>query len=143
MRNNQRVSGRADSIPVGLAVGSVSSILLTIACVMILTKLVDNGKMLWENIGYAIMVQTIVVSFIGAKIAYMRIKRQRLLTCMLSGLIYYGFLIATAAIFFGGKYEGMAVTALLVLAGCVCASLLGLRSQKASQHNIKKKRQRI
>ena len=140
MRNKQRVSGRADSIPVGLAVGAVSSILLTITCVMILAKLIDNGKMLWENIGYGIMVQTITVSFIGAKIAYMRIKRHRLLTCLLSGLIYYGLLIATAAIFFGGHYEGMAVTALLVLAGCICASLLGLHSQKTGQHNIKKKR---
>lgn len=139
MRNNQKVSGRADSIPIGLAAGAVSSILLTIVCVTILTKLVDAGKMLWENIGYAIMVQTIAVSFIGAKIAYTRIKRQRLLTCLLSGLIYYGFLIATAAIFFGGKYEGMAVTALLVLAGCVCASLLGLRSQKGSHHSTMKK----
>ena len=138
MGNNQRVSGRADSIPVGLAVGAVSSILLTIACVTILAKLVDNGKLLWENIGYGIMIQTIGVSFIGAKIAYMRIKRQRLLICLLSGLIYYGFLIATAAIFFGGQYDGMAVTGLLVLAGCVCASLLGLRLRKAGQHKIKK-----
>ena len=140
MRNKQKVTGRADSIPVGLAVGVVSSILLTIACVAILTKLVDTGKIQWENIGYAIMVQTIVVSFIGAKIAHRRIKRQRLLVCLSSGLIYYAFLIATVAIFFGGKYEGMAVTALLVLAGCVCSSLLGLRSQKGSHHNNIKKR---
>ena len=140
MRNNQKVSGRADSIPVGLSVSAISSILLTIVCVMILTKLVDTGKMQWESIGYAIMVQTIVVSFIGAKIAHKRVKRQTLLICLLSGLIYYAFLVATVAAFFGGKYEGMAVTALLVLAGCVCASLLGLRSQKGSHHNIMKKR---
>ena len=142
MRNKQKVSGRADSIPVGLAVGAVSCILLTIVCVAVLTKLVDTGKIQWENIGYAIMVQTIIASFIGAKIAHTRIKRQRLLVCLLSGLIYYVFLIATVAIFFGGKYEGMAVTALLVLAGCVCASLLGLRSQKGSHHNIMKKQHR-
>lgn len=142
MGNNQRLSGRADSIPVGLAVGTISSILLTLACTTILAKMVDKGKIQWENIGYGIMVQTMVSSFVGAKIAYMRVKRQRLLICLLSGAIYYSVLIAIAAVFFGGQYDGMAVTALLVLAGCTSASLLGLRFGKTGQHKIKKIRHR-
>lgn len=138
MGNNQKITGRADSIPVGLAVGTACSILFTIASVTVLAKLLDNGKLQWENIGYGIMIQTMIVSFIGAKVSYARIKRQRLMICLLSGVIYYGILMATAAIFFGGQYDGMGVTALLVLAGCASASLLGLRLGKAGQHRIKK-----
>lgn len=142
MGNNQRLSGRADSIPVGLTVGAISSILLTLVCSIILAKMVDKGKIQWENIGYGIMVQTMASSFAGAKIAYMRVKRQRLLICLLSGAIYYSVLIVIAAVFFGGQYDGMAVTALLVLAGCGSASLLGLRIGKTGQHKIKKIRHR-
>lgn len=124
---NQKPTGRALSMPAGLAFGGVISLGVTLITAAILAKLVDMEKLPWENIGYGITVLLLLASFSGAMAAYAKIKRQRLLVCAASGGIYFGILLSITAFFFGGQYEAVGVTAALVLSGSTAAGLLGLR----------------
>lgn len=124
---NQKASGKAVSMPMGLLVGSAVSMGMTLVCAAVIAKLVDSERIAWENVGYGIVVMLIGSSFVGAMVSCSKIKRQRLLVCAASGAIYYGMLLAITALFFGGQYEAVWVTGLLILAGCGGAILTGLR----------------
>lgn len=120
-------------MPGGLAVGAGVSLGVTLLFALVLAKLVDSERMAFESIGYGIMALLLAASFLGALTAFGRIRRQRLLVCGLSGLVYFGLLLSITALFFGGQYDGVGVTALLVLAGCMSAGLLGLRQGRGGK----------
>ena len=133
MVTNRKPTGRASSIPAGLAVGAAVNVVITCFSALALGKLVDSQKMQWENIGYGIMLLLLAASFAGACAAYAKIKRQRLMVCLLSGMVYFAILLSVTALFFGGQYEAVGVTAALVLAGSGTAGLLGLGSKRGGK----------
>lgn len=126
MAVNHKPTGRAASMPAGLLQGALVSIAVTLSIAAILAKLLDSEKIGWENIGYGIVFLLLAASFLGAIAAYRKIKRQRILVCAASGVIYFGVLLAVTALFFGGQYHGILVTFVLIFAGSVTAGLLGL-----------------
>lgn len=114
---NRKVTGKALSMPAGLALGAAISLGITISLAILTAKLVDGGTISEEGIGYAALGILLLSSLAGAASAVQKIKRQRLLVCFASGLIYYALLLSMTALFFGGQYSGMGVTALVVLGG--------------------------
>ena len=130
---NKKITGRATSLPVGLAIGATCSLAATLILTAILAKLVETETLPVEKIGYGIMALLMVSSFAGAMIAFGRIKRQRMLVCIVSGVIYFAMLMSVTALFFGGQYSAVGTTALLVLAGSGAAALLGLRQGRGAK----------
>jgi len=85
----------------------------------LLAKLMDLGKLRPENLGYGIMVLLTMASMAGAATAWRRIRRRKIMVCLLSGIIYYAELLLITALFFGGQYQGAGETGLMVLCGCM------------------------
>lgn len=112
------------SVPMGLALGGGCSLLITILSAAVLAWMVDKEKLAWENIGYGIMITLLLAAVLGARLAYGRIKRQRLLVCTLTGVVYLGMLLSITALFFGGQYDGALVTAVLILGGSAAVGLI-------------------
>lgn len=134
---NQKVTGKSSSMPAGLAMGGLTSLVITLVLAAVIAKLVDSEALAEENIGYGTMLLLLAASSMGALVSVSKIKRQRLLVCLLSGTVYLGALLSITALFFGGQYEAVGVTALLVMGGSMVTGLLGLREKRGG------KRQRI
>lgn len=130
---DRKVTGKAMSIPAGLALGGLGSLAVTLIFSAVLAKLVDAEAVAEESIGYGVMAILLLASFAGAMVSFRRIKRQRLLVCMLSGVVYFGILLSITALFFGGQYEAVGVTGLLVLCGSATAALLGVREKRGGR----------
>lgn len=111
----------------GLAVGAAVNLGMTILLSALLAKLLQTGVLAQNQTGYGVMVLLLLASFFGAAVAQGRVKHRRMMVCMLSGGVYYLSLLAITALFFGGQYTAMGVTALVVLAGCGTAALLCTR----------------
>ena len=124
MTKNLKHTGKAKSIPCGMAISAVISIGMTILCSGAIAYFLDTEKMTWETAGYWIMFLLLGASFIGGKSAITAVKRQRMLISLMSGVVYWGVLLCITALFFGGKYEGVWVTAGLIAAGCAIAGML-------------------
>lgn len=122
MTVNQKMTGRAASLPGGLAIAAAVSMLATLVIVVTGAVLVSNEIIAFENIGYCSMAAILLGSFFGAITAVSRIKRQKVLVGILSGGVHYLVLLSITALFFGGQYKGMGVTLLVVIGG----SLLGV-----------------
>ncbi len=124
---NRKVTGKASSMPAGLAIGAAVSIGATLALSVVVGWLVYAGQLKEGHIGYCAMGILLLSSLLGAVVSKGKIKRQLLAVCGASGLIYYAVLLMTTALFSGGEYRGMGVTALMVLCGCAIGALPGVR----------------
>lgn len=129
MTRNHKVTGTASSVPVGLLWGDVLSVVMTIISAVIASKLLDLEIIEWSATGYWIMITLILASFFGAYVACHKIKRQRLVVSLLSGITYEATLLLATALLFGGKYEAVGVSSGLILSGVGAAAMIGGRGE--------------
>ena len=134
MTLNQKVTGTAISVPAGIAMGCAVSLLITAVGSMLVAKLISQEVLMDTAIGYGAMIILLLASALGATVSAEKVKRLRLQVCLLTGVAYYGALLAVTARFFGGQYQGMGVTALLVLAGTGTSILLSTREKKTRKY---------
>lgn len=116
----------ASTMPGGLLQGGLASLLVTLVGSGLLAKMVDAGILAENAIGYGVIGILLAGAFLGAERAYHKIRRRRSAVCMLSGVVYYMILLAITALFFGGRYTAMGVTAGVVMAGSAAAILPGM-----------------
>lgn len=122
MTVNRKPTGMAVSIPVGMVWGTMAAVAVTLAGAGLTAKLIDSQMLDWNSSGYAVLLILVLSAWAGAMVAAGRIKRQRMMVCLLSGVMYFGVLMLTTALFFGGRYSGVGETGLLIL----CGSMLGV-----------------
>ena len=136
---NHKPTGRAASMPAGLLAGGICALAGTLVLSAILAKLVDMEVIPQDKIGYGIMVLLLLCAFLGANVACGRIKRQYLIVSAISAGIYFVVLICITALFFGGEYSGVGVTAMLVL----CGSLLAAFARSGKGEGRKRRKTRV
>ena len=123
MQVNQKPTGRAMSVSGGLALGALWSTAVTVVLSAVLAKAVDLRWISMEKIGYGVMFLLAAAAYTGAMVSCGKIKHQMLVICFASGAIYWGILLSLTGIFFGGQYEAVAETGLMILCGCGLAVL--------------------
>lgn len=126
-----KVTGRASSIPAGLAVGALISILVTVGICVIGGWMIGSEMMEQNKIGYCSITALLASSILGSMVASKKVQRKRLLVTLVSGGIYYAVLVAITIIFFDGSFQGMGVTFITVLVGVLVSALLPNGSRKA------------
>lgn len=124
-------TGRAVSIPVGLAYGALWSLIITILGSMIIAKLVSEEIVEEAKIGYCVMVMLVSGAYSGAMCAKIKIKRRKLMVCILSSITYMLMLLMTTILFFGGQFSSILETSLLVICGAALAALTGTGKKRA------------
>lgn len=134
MTVNRKVTGTSVTMPIGIGIGCGISLVLTIIGAGIAAKLISMEVLREEAIGYGAMLIILAASICGAGIAVKKVKKRMLQVCALVGAIYFASLLAMTAMFFGGKYQGMGVTAMLVLAGCGVVVLIAGREKKPKKY---------
>ena len=131
MTTRHKVTGRASSVPAGLAAGALVSILMT-AIICIIGGWMIGSEMIEQNkIGYFSITALISSSILGSVVASKKVQRKQFLITLASGGIYFAILTAVTIIFFRGSFRGMGVTFLTVMIGTLASALLTIRGQKA------------
>ena len=138
MYGKKKVSGTAMSMPAGLGIGLLVALVITIAGAAITAWLISSEKIGEGSSGYAVMVILALAAGLGALSAVYLIKKQRLQVCMLSGVCYYLSLLAMTALLFGGQYQGMGVSAIVILGICALIAFLPTKNGQ-----IKGKRKKL
>ena len=135
-------SGRASSIPAGLMWGVGISLLMTLVSAVIIATLVNKEILAWQNIGYGIMIMMLCSSFLGARVSVGKIKRQQFAVSAMFAVAYIGVLLAMTALLFGGQYEGVGVTTLLVLCGSLVSIMVNTGRKREGRGSGSKVRTR-
>jgi putative membrane protein (TIGR04086 family) len=137
---NKKVTGKAVSVPMGLLIGQAIALIVSVLGSIIAANMILTETLEASAIGYCAIVILMLASALCALISAWMIKRRWMIVCLGAGGIYYLLLLATTAMFFGAQYQGMGVTALVVLGGSGAVGLLGLqvgngkRSKRAKHH---------
>ena len=135
----QKATGRASSIPAGLAMGAAVSILTTAVICLIGGWMIGSEMISQEQIGYCSLTALLASAVMGSTAAWKRIKRKRLMVCLTSGGIYFLILAGITIVFFDGRFEGLGVTFLTILVGVVIPVLLTNRDAKGRTGKWRKK----
>ena len=130
---NRKPTGRAAGFPAGLATGTLAAMLLTAALAAVLALLVSRETIPEKNIGYGVMLILFLASGLGGTVSYGRIRHRRLLVFALSALCYLVTMTALTALFFGGRFEGIFPTAMLIIGGSGVAFLRSAGSGRAGK----------
>jgi len=128
-----KLTGRAASIPKGLAIGSGWAIIWTAICITAISFLVSKEFVAFEMIGYGVIFTLISASYICAKISCSKIKQKRLLVSIYAACIYFILLMIVNLLCFGGEYTAVGVTLLCVICGAT-VSLMGNGMREDKRH---------
>lgn len=135
----KKMTGRAASIPGGLAIGALVSMIVTVLIAAIGAHLIISEMLPQDKIGYCSIAALLCGAILGALTASGKVKHRKLLVCLLSGMVYFLMLLATTALFFGGQYEGIGVTFVTVSLGSIAAALIASRGGSGSSGTKRKK----
>ncbi len=111
------------SMPGGIGLGVGVSAAITLLLCWLISWLIASERVGENAIGYAAMTILLVSAYVGALLAAARIKHQKMMICLLSGAAYFAVLLACTALFFGGQYQGVGISALLIAAGSIAAAM--------------------
>ena len=137
---NRKPTGTVKSIPAGLVLGWAVSMLITVVACGVLAWLILSGKAGWGAMGYGAMGTLLAASYAGAAVSCRMIMHRKMLVCILSGVIYLCSLTVITALLFGGKFDAVWVTALLVAGGTATATLVHCAEKKGNGRKRKKRR---
>ena len=120
----KKSAGKAVSVPRGLFLSLAANVTIVIVGSAVIAILLNHKSITWNSTGYWIMSMLILAAFVGAKIAVSSIKTQRHLISLMSGLLFWMFLMCMTALFFGGHYYSFFETGILIISGSLAAALL-------------------
>lgn len=139
MKKTQK-STQAQSLPLGIGMGLGVSVVCTLVIAAVLALLISSGKLAPAAMSVGVMALLMLSSVIGAMVSAGKVKSKRLIVCMATALCYFAVLLCTTALLFDGMYQGVPVTALVVMGGGLIAGLLPAGQGSGANHHKRKKR---
>ncbi len=137
MSVKRKRSNTAWSIPGGVAAGLGLSMAIAILCSMLLAWLIIGEKLDVASIGYGSGLILILSAAAGAWLAMWKVRTKRLIV---TGIYAAGFillLLAVTALFFGGEYQGIGVSAICILLGAGGTLAVKMMPKKAGNKRPK------
>lgn len=125
-----------------LALGAVVSMVVTFIGAAICAAMVSSEMISEGSMGYCAMVILFLSAVAGAVAATMKVQEKRLYISIITGLVYTLILLAITALFFDGQYQGIGVTLIVVLSGCILVVLLDQSRGKGVKSRRSKIRRR-
>jgi len=102
-----------------------------------LTFALEGETLSVEAMGYGIMVVLFMAGFLSAMVAMWRIKHRKLQVSLITAGAYLLTLLAMNALFFGGQYEGVGATVIVVAIAGTAAGFIGSGGAKTAIHRPK------
>ena len=135
-----KLTARAVAMPVGLLLGTGTGLGVTAIGAGGTAWAVLGGLIPESGVGYCAMAILLLASVSAAAVAAGTVQRLRARMCLAAGGGYYLCLLALTGLFFGGQFDGMGVTALMVLCGSVLVILLAPGGKNRAGCRRRKKR---
>ena len=136
--NNVRTSASGAGV---VAVGAAISLLVSILTAAICAALIASETIGASSAGYCAMIILLTGAFAGS-ITAGKGRERRVIFIALTGACYMLLLLALTALFFDGRFQGIGVSALVILSGCILGLFLTQTRQKRTKPRGSKIRRR-
>ena len=129
MAVKQKISGKGLSIPAGIVFGVFAALAFAMLGALLLALLVMKETVPMSGIGVGAMVIVFAAAVFGCWLASVLTNGKKLLVCALTGIAFFLILLSITAVFFDGVFEGIGISAVLILLGTGVSVLFGLRKK--------------
>ena len=133
MKKGINTKGSTVSMTAGIGTGVVTALGITLLLSLAAAGLISSGTIQQQSVGYCAMVILLLSTVCGCRTAAIRIRGRNALVCMVTGGGYFLSLLAMTGLLFGGRYQAVGVTGLLVLGGSGTAMLLRGKGNAATK----------
>ena len=125
------------TMPAAIGIGAGVGLLITLIGGVLLAFLLAGEKLAIEAMGYGVLIAQFVGALLGAMAASWCYRQRRMIVCLVTAGVYMLVLMAVNAIFFGGQYEGVGGSLLVVAIAGSAAAFVGNGGGKMSKHRKK------
>ena len=136
MTINHKKRRTASSLPAGLVIGLLSGVLASVMLTAIFAYFIAMEKLAQESIGWCAMAVLFTGSCVSAWVSAKKVQSRTAMVCALGSGIYFLTMVGITALFFGGIYDGVGVSAVLIAVGCAAAFCL--KKLKIPSNRVKK-----
>lgn len=137
MAVKMKLNEKSLSMPAGIGLGVLLSFVIVLIGAGVLAYFISNESIGEDSIGAGCTVILLLSSAVGALLAAGLTKRQRLITCGITVLCNFLMLLGMTAMFFGGQYDRVGVTALAVLGGGIVSVMPAFLKGKTGRKPVK------
>lgn len=121
----------------GVGAGAILSLLMTLIGAAAVTFLIAAERIGEDQLGYGAGAAIFIGALVGALTAVAMAGEKRLIVCGLHAAVYFVILLCCTAMFFDGRYDGIGVTAMLILGANGAVWLLGMRRDSRGRGRVK------
>ena len=136
MKIKRKMNSKELSLPMGIGLGLLICAIMTIAGTAAISHLTLTERIGEQSIGIWSKVVLFLAVLIGAWSAVTATKQKRLQVCLITGGIYSLLLLSATAMFFGGRYRGVGISLLVVLAASAFVAFMPVKIK----HNPKRRK---
>ena len=112
------------SIPAAVGVGTVISTIVMLIGAIVIALLISNELISDQSMDYGVLALTMLSAILGCSVSNVVAKRRLLIVSVCTAVTFLLVLISITAIFYGGQYSAIPVTALVILGGGVSSVLI-------------------
>ena len=124
------------------SVGALVSLTVSLVANAVLAALIVNEKSGEQTMGYAVLAGIAISAVIGAYISIHITDGKYMITALINGGLFISALLLVNIIFYGGEFDGILVTAGVILAVCISAALLAPGMGKSTHKKVKRRKNR-
>lgn len=130
MTTKHKATGRAKTVPLGIAEGLTVSILITVIGAAIIAWMISSSFLKNDKTGYAIMAILFLAPLAGCLTSAKLIKHETAKVCLITGICHFVTLLVITGIAFHGEYSEIWVPLGLTVMGVLTSILLARKSTK-------------
>ena len=116
-----------------LMLGVISGIIMTVFGVMVLAYLVMSGNIDEEGEAYGVTVVLILASMISSAVSMIGAKEKKLLSCVVTGGIFYILLLGINMLLYSQGVQGGLVTGMLIIGISAATGIIANAPKKSSR----------
>ena len=127
------------SVPVGILTGVLLGLMITVLGAILLSMLIYRQTVQEDGVGIGAMIIVGVSALAGVIAAVTLVRRRRVQVCVLTGVGYQLSLLGMNALLFGGQYNGVMTTIILVSLAVVIGVFCGIGGEKTPKNHRRKR----
>ena len=109
----------------GLALGAGVCMVMTLTLTAGGAAVISAGTLPESAMGYIAMIVLFLSSLAGTTVGAAGMNEKRLYICLSIVALYFAMLLAMTALFFGGQYDGVGASVLMLLPGAILGAMVG------------------
>jgi len=123
-----------------IAIGIIAGIAMMLLSIGVFAMMISKEMISEAGTDYCSVAVLLLSGFVASLVAISHYKKMKIWISVITGVVYSAVLLGMTAVFFDGEYRGILVTVMVVLSGCMIATILARKGNNTQKLRRSKNR---